>query len=84
MEFAGERLGKVLWDPAALPGQMMNEEFNNLTGVAMSQGLRELMRLRSDKVVAGGLSSRSWRTLVDGARAMDEGVLAGLDWDQPQ
>lgn len=81
MEFAGERLGGLLWDPAALPGQNMMEEFIKLNGLTMSERMRELMRLRSDKAIAGGLTSRSLRTMMDGTKLMEEAQLQGLEWE---
>lgn len=80
MEFAGERLGKLLWNPAALPGQDLMAEFAGLTGLTMSQRMQELMRLRGDKAIAGGMTSRSLRTLMDGGRLIEDASSEGLEW----
>jgi hypothetical protein len=68
MEFAGEALGKLLWDPAALPGADLMAEFAALSGLSMSQRMQELMRLRSDRIAR--LSSAELRTLMDGRQGL--------------
>lgn len=66
MEFAGDRLGKLLWNTEELPGMDLHEEMASMSGRRMSQRIRELMRLRSDKHLPRDFDSAMLRDWHDG------------------
>jgi hypothetical protein len=78
LQFAGERLGKLLWNPEQLPGADLTAVMRSLSGLTMQERMRELMRLRSDKVIPAGIDSGMLRELHDRFGA---GVEQGLRWD---
>lgn len=78
MEFAGDRMAPLLWNPEQLPGADLLAVMQSLSGMTMSERMRELMRLRSDKIIPAGLSSGMIREMQDGFAAAAE---QGLEWD---
>lgn len=78
MEFAGDRMTPLLWNPQQLPGASLVAIMQSLSGMTMSERMRELMRLRSDKMIPTGVSSSMIRDMRDSFAAT---AGAGLEWD---
>jgi len=66
VEFAGDRLSNLLWNVGELPGMDLREEMASMSGLRMSQRMRELMRLRVDKQLPPDFDSAMLRDWQDG------------------